>query len=120
MKIMIVDDHEPMRRLIKQLVVSTLTDDSVLCECSSGEDAIEKNNSFLPDCLIMDYQLKQMNGFEATEIIMQINPNVHVIMISSYDSHQMRKKAQKMKIQGFISKEQLHEIPNYFKSLTLH
>ncbi len=113
MKIMIVDDHAAMRRVLKQQLEMSLSDSLEFIECESGEDAIEEYQTFLPDYILMDYQLKQMNGFETARIINQNNPSVPVILVTSYDSDYLRNKAKSLNIKGFVSKENLSEIENY-------
>ena len=113
MKIMIVDDHAAMRRVLKQQLEMSLSDSLEFIECESGEDAIEEYQTFLPDYILMDYQLKQMNGFETARIINQNNPSVPVILVTSYDLDYLRNKAKSLNIKGFVSKENLSEIENY-------
>jgi len=110
---MIVDDHAAMRRVLKQQLEMSLSDSLEFIECESGEDAIEEYQTFLPDYILMDYQLKQMNGFETARIINQNNPSVPVILVTSYDSDYLRNKAKSLNIKGFVSKENLSEIENY-------
>ncbi len=110
MKIMIVDDHAAMRRVMKTVVSSTTQTPFEFIECESGEDAVVQYALKKPDCVLMDVQLKQMNGFDATKRIRSIDANANVVMVTSFDSPSIRLKAEAMSVKGFVSKEHLSDI----------
>jgi len=118
MKIMLVDDHPAMRRVLKQLLEMSIPDRIEIMECESGEEAIEEYRTFLPDYILMDYQLKKLNGLETVEIISQTAPQTNVILVTSYDSTFLRNKANRLNIRGFVSKDNLSELADYFTSKT--
>ena len=118
MKIMIVDDHSAMRRVLKQQLEMSISDSVEILECESGEDAIEEYDSFLPDYTLLDYQLKQINGLETARLINQKDPFANVIIVTSYDSAYLRNKANSLNIKGFVSKENLSEIAKFIITKT--
>jgi len=120
MKIMLVDDHPAMRRVLKQLLEMSIPDRIEIMECESGEEAIEEYRTFLPDYILMDYQLKKLNGLETIAIMHENAPNATFIIVTSFDSSYLRKKAKNYKIAGFFSKENLSEIPKYLTNKHLN
>jgi DNA-binding NarL/FixJ family response regulator len=110
MKIMIVDDHSAMRRVLKQLLHMSYSDNVEIKECESGEEAIEEYQTFLPDYILMDYQLKRINGLQTAQIISQKAPDANVILVTSYDSVYLRNKAFQLNLRGFVSKENLSQL----------
>jgi len=118
MKIMIVDDHSAMRRVLKQQLEMSISDSVEILECESGEEAIEEYDSFLPDYTLLDYQLKQINGLETARLINQKDPFANVIIVTSYDSAYLRNKANSLNIKGFVSKENLSEIAKFIITKT--
>lgn len=110
MKIMIVDDHEDMRRTLRNYIALSQIEPLEFTECESGEDAIEQYNKLLPDFVLMDIELKTLNGFEVTEKILKQDPKAKVIIITSYDTPGFRKKAEKIGANAFVSKDKLSDL----------
>jgi DNA-binding NarL/FixJ family response regulator len=110
MKIMIVDDHADMRRMLKSVVAIAAKQPVEIIECADGEEAIEQYPVQHPDCVLMDVQLKKMNGFDAAEIIYQSDPNASVIFVTSHNTSAFRLKASLLHAKGFISKDNLSEL----------
>lgn len=110
---MVVDDHSDMRRVITSIIEKSITQPVQFIECESGEGAVDTYKTNRPDYVLMDYQLKQMNGFEAAEEIIKTDKEASIIMVTSYDSPLMRLKAEKLNFKGFITKDNLTEIVRY-------
>lgn len=117
MKVMIIEDHADMRKILKT-IVSTLSKGHIeIIECESGEEAVSSYEIHKPDCLLMDIQLKSMNGFEAAQKICEQDEKAKIIFISSHDTLQFRKKAEALQAFGFVSKDQLSDINPLFQSI---
>ena len=63
LKILIVDDNAPVRRLVAS-IVGPLAES--IQEGSTGEEALAAYGSMRPDIVLMDIQMKEMDGIEAT------------------------------------------------------
>lgn len=113
MKIMIVDDHSEIRRLIKKIINVGTTEAIEFIECESGEDAINEYTSQHPDLVLMDIELNKMNGLEAIKYIIEEDQTAKVLVVSSHDSPSFRKKAEALQAYGFVSKDDLSVIPKY-------
>jgi two-component system nitrate/nitrite response regulator NarL len=92
MRILVVDDHDPVRASICALLT---TDSSVtICgEARDGYDAIEKANELRPDIVLMDVTMPVMNGLDATRQIKQLLPKTIVIIVTQHDSREMMRQA---------------------------
>jgi CheY-like chemotaxis protein len=66
MKIMIVDDHAAMRRVLINVVSLSRIEPLDFIECESGEEAVHQYDLQHPDCVLMDVQLK-VNGFRSKD-----------------------------------------------------
>ena len=110
MKLMIVDDHEGMRQLLKSMILSHFKDSIGIIECENGEQAIEKFKLFKPDLVLMDIEMGELDGFQTTEMIHSTNPEAKIVFVSSNDSLEFRNKAKKLKALDFVSKETLFDI----------
>ncbi len=83
--VMIVEDHEFTRVGLK-LSLEQASNLKVVGEASDGKEAVELANSVRPDIVIMDIELAEMNGIEATRQIRQNLPNCRIIMLTSHTS----------------------------------
>jgi DNA-binding NarL/FixJ family response regulator len=91
MRIMVVDDHELMRRGIRNLLEST--GHEVCGEAVDGGDAIIKARELKPDIIIMDLSLPTVSGLEATRRILYMLPQTAIIIFSQYASSQLAEEA---------------------------
>jgi len=91
-RVMLVDDHTMVRRgLVTFLKVY---DDLQLAgEADSGEAAIQLCTEVLPDVVLMDMVLPQMDGAAATRAIRQKFPQVQVIALTSFKEGELIKHA---------------------------
>ena len=103
LRIYIVDDHKLFREGLKFLLS---TQDFVhhIYEASSGRDFIE-NLSFVDcDLVLMDIEMPEMNGIEATEQALRIRPDLKVIVLSMYGDEQYYYKMVDVGVKGFVLK----------------
>jgi DNA-binding NarL/FixJ family response regulator len=110
MKLMIVDDHEGMRKMIRQLIAAP--GDSVV-ECASGDEALLALADFRPDCVTMDISLPGLCAFKATRQIRAAHPPTRVIFVSSHDQPDYRRAAHEAGAVGYVMKENLSELYLY-------
>lgn len=82
--VLIVDDHEVVRRGIRAFL-DTVSDINVVGEADSGEQAVAMAETCSPDVVLMDLILQGMDGLEATRRIKEMHPCTQVIVLTSYD-----------------------------------
>ncbi len=82
-RLLLVDDHEMMRDGLRSILEQ---DDQieVIGEAASGRDAVELAARLLPDIVVMDVAMKDLNGIEATRQIRAASPRVKVLALSSH------------------------------------
>jgi NarL family two-component system response regulator LiaR len=83
MSILIVDDHEVVRKGIRAYL-ETLPEFQVVGEAMSGEDAVAMVGEFIPDIVLLDLIMPGMDGVEATRRIKQVSPRTQVVVLTSY------------------------------------
>jgi two-component system, NarL family, response regulator NreC len=102
-RILIVDDHEVVRRGVRSLL--SLEKDIEVCgEAVDGQDAIVKARELLPDFITMDISMPNMNGLEATREIRRIMPDVHILVLSQHDVPEMMQQALNAGANGYVVK----------------
>lgn len=115
---MIVDDHADMRRVLRNVVSLSTANPDEIFECESGEEAIGKYILLHPDCVLMDIELTGINGFEAIEKIYSQDPHANVVVVTSHDTLSFRKRAEKLQVKGFITKDNLTDINQILQTIT--
>jgi DNA-binding NarL/FixJ family response regulator len=83
-RVLVVDDHPPMRIGLVALIKSQPGMD-VVAEASDGEEAIEVYEDVRPDVVLMDLRMPGMGGVEALLAITKKDPEARVIVLSTYD-----------------------------------
>ena len=83
MKVLLVDDHVPVRKGIRQLL-ELKTDYNIVGEGANGMEAITQVDELEPDVVLMDMNMPVMNGVEATREIKQRHPDVKVLALTAF------------------------------------
>ena len=78
-KVLVADDHALLRGEVVALL-SQRDELEVVGEAADGAEAIEQARALAPDVVIMDLQMPQVNGLEATSVIRTELPDVHVLV----------------------------------------
>lgn len=86
--VLIVDDHTVVRQGIRAFL-ATQSDIQVVGEAASGREAVRLVMEHVPDVVLMDLVMPEMDGVEATRQIRRISPRTQVIVLTSYhdDEH---------------------------------
>ena len=80
-RVVVVDDHTVFRQGIAALL-DAADDTSVVGQASTGSEAVSVVEEELPDVVLMDVQMPEMNGIEATRRVLADHPDVHVVMLT--------------------------------------
>jgi NarL family two-component system response regulator LiaR len=86
--VLLVDDHAMVRQGVRAFLV-TQADISVVGEAGSGQEAVELAAHQVPDVVLMDLIMPDMDGVEATRRVKQVSPRSQVVVLTSYyeDEH---------------------------------
>ena len=87
-KVMIVDDHPIVRSGLSTMLYA-FDDLEFVGEAASGKIALAKCKEIAPDVILMDMVMPDMNGLETTRAVLDLYPNVKVIMLTSFTEKNM-------------------------------
>lgn len=109
MKLMIVDDSKDVRIFLRSLLEDTADE---IIECSDGLSAIESYSKHHPDYVLMDIEMKKMDGLTATKIIIKENPGAKIIFVTSHNNTNLKEASKLLGAVAFVSKDNLFELEN--------
>jgi two-component system, NarL family, invasion response regulator UvrY len=102
--VVVVDDQVPFRMAAKA-VLARLDGFELAGEASSGAEAIEMVDVLHPALVLMDINMPEMNGIEATRRIVSAHPEVVVFLCSTYDVEDLPPGAADSGASAYVNKE---------------
>jgi NarL family two-component system response regulator LiaR len=82
-RVMIVDDHEMVRRGASSYLEAQ-PDISVVAQAGTGEEAVKLAEEFIPDVVLMDLVMPGMDGVDATRKVKDVSPRTQIIVLTSF------------------------------------
>ena len=117
MKVLITDDSEFMRLIIKA-ALQEVDPNLEIFEAENGDVAVEIYRENRPEMVFLDIIMPVDNGIMAMEEIRQLNPNVKIVIVTSVGQEEMVNKANELGVNAFIPKPfQPQEIKDVFTQL---
>lgn len=102
-RILVVDDHQLFRDGLTALLnAAPLT--TVIGEAGTGSEAIVLAEAFIPDMILMDIQMPDMNGIEATRRILADHPSIYILMLTMLEDDDSLFAALRAGARGYILK----------------
>ena len=103
LRLLVVEDHL-MVRMGLSLILERIEGVELVGEASDGLDGVKKAKTLLPDVVLMDIGLPEIDGIEATKRIKEFNPEIKVLMFTSRDSEDDVLSAFEAGANGYIMK----------------
>jgi chemotaxis response regulator CheB len=115
-QILIADDDEDMRRVIRWLIESRTTWE-VCGEAVNGMDAIEKARTLNPDFILLDYSMPVMNGIETGAVLTAMLPGVPIILFTGTDAGTIESAAISVRIRAVVPKADIGRLAGHLEKL---
>lgn len=119
-KILLVDDQETVLKGLKMRLA--LEDDlQVIGEAKDGLAALREASRSRPDIVVMDVEMPNMDGITAARALLEVDPEIVIIMLSIYDDPNLRAQAQAAGAFSYVEKRDgainlIYEIRNAFQN----
>jgi len=105
-QVLVVDDQAPFRAA-ERAVLDRLPGFELQAEAASGEEAIELAEALAPDLVLMDINMGEVDGIEATRRIIAGRPATKVILVSTYALDELPADARTSGAVGYVNKDEL-------------
>ena len=117
-RILLAEDHNTVREGIKMLV-NAQPDMQVVGEAADGYAAIAKTRELLPDLLVMDISMPELNGLKATEKLRQEFPDLKILTLTRHTDDGYLQQLIKAGVNGYVLKQSAPtELINAIRTVT--
>ena len=103
-RILIADDHTVVREGLVSLV-KRKSDMVVLAEASNGREAVDLWKQHHPDVTLLDLRMPEMDGVSAITEIRELDPNAHIVVLTTYDGDEDIYRAIKAGAKAYLLKD---------------
>jgi DNA-binding NarL/FixJ family response regulator len=104
LRILVAEDHPLFRKGMISLL-SSVPDFEVIGEAPTGEEAIVRAAELQPDVVLMDLQMPEVNGIEATRRILQESPSVRILVVTLFEDDDSVFMALRAGARGYVLKD---------------
>ena len=103
-RVLLAEDHNTVREGIKMLV-NAQPDMHVVGEASDGRAAIAKARELLPDLLVMDISMPELNGLRATEKLREEFPDLKILTLTRHTDDGYLQQLIRAGVNGYVLKQ---------------
>ena len=103
-KVLLVDDHELVRKGIRRLLEDS-TGIKVVSEAGNGEEAFDEVKKHKPSVVLMDVNMPGIGGLEATRKLLQLDPSLKVIIVTIHTAEPFPTKLLEAGASGYLTKD---------------
>ncbi len=102
--VLIADDHTLFRRGVRKMLEAE-DDMNVLGEAATGREALQMARELMPDVILMDIQMPEMDGIEATRVLHREMPHVGIVFVTMHASDEFVFRGLQAGGRGYILKD---------------
>jgi len=104
LSVLVVDDHAPFRAVLRSLLAQT---GAQIAECNNGAEALQRSDEFLPDWILMDVEMPELDGLAATRALLRRRPQSRIIIVTQHDDPELRAEAVRAGACAYVLKDDL-------------
>ncbi len=103
-RVMLIDDEEPTRMLLRKSIDWSSLDMEVVGEAGSGIEAINKIDELRPNIAFVDVCMPFMGGIEFSRLAANRYPRLKIIILTAFDEFEYARQCIGLKVYGYILK----------------
>jgi YesN/AraC family two-component response regulator len=115
--VLIVDDEEDIRLLIRMVIQNGGEDLSIAGEAADGREALELFGSQDVDVVILDQRMPGLSGLETAKQMVAEKPGQKIVMCSAFLDTDLRREAEAAGIAVAIAKREINRLPQVLRDL---
>ena len=108
LRVLIADDHPLFRKGMRTLLTAT-PDIEVVGEATTGQEVVELASALQPDVILMDLQMPDINGIEATRQILHTSPHIRILVVTLFEDDASVFTALRAGARGYVLKDAKEE-----------
>ena len=103
-RILMADDHPVVRAGIRGMLETQL-DFEVIAEAENGREALDQTSKHTPDVVLLELRMPEMDGVEAIGKIKESHPDIHILVLTAYDTDADIVRAVEAGATGYLLKD---------------
>lgn len=120
LRIALTDDHTLFRKSLS-LLVNSFSGMQVVAEAANGKELLKKLELQDIDILLLDLQMPEMDGFETSQKVIKLYPNIKILILTLDQDKETIKKLMDFGIDGYFTKNtDPKELKNAIEKLNLN
>jgi len=104
LRVLLAEDHETVREGLK-LIINAQPDIEVVAEAADGRVAIKLAQELLPDIVVMDISMPNMNGLKATKKLKEVCPEIKVVALTRLKDESYLQELLRAGASGYVLKQ---------------
>jgi len=111
LRVLIVDDEDDMRALVRATIEIANEGLTVAAEASDGEMAVDMVRSERPEVVVLDHRMPGTSGLDTARRILAEHPDQAIVLFSSYLDRDVINTAQTLGVRVCLSKDEIRQLP---------
>ncbi|MBX5459336.1 MAG: response regulator transcription factor [Thermogemmatispora sp.] len=103
-RVLLADDHTLIRRVVRE-ILERAGDMEVVAEACNGREAEAQAGETRPDVALIDLDMPECDGFEATERVLACSPETRVVILTASQQEQLALLAIQRGAIGYLTKD---------------
>src|SRR5215510_35681 len=104
-KVALADHHILLRNALAELI-NDFEDCEVINQASTGKEALSQlREETLPDVVLLDLSMPDLDGYETALYMQKHHPDIHILMLTMYDSELLLIRLLQAGVRGFLKKD---------------
>jgi len=119
MRVLIVDDEDDMRALVRATIEIANEGLTVAAEASDGATAVDMVRTEHPEVVVLDHRMPGTSGLETARLILEEHPDQAIVLFSSYLDRDVQLKAERLGVRVCLAKDDIRQLPDAIWSTEL-